>query len=161
MTAAISLAEVPKPSDRESEVLYVIDARQKLGEAIEDQKRKREAAESGFASTFAKEIRLSQVVDGEVALQKNEAFKAADLRAKQRIEALASILEKVNKRIEQLKADFPEAVNSALTKRVETLEKALLEKEAAEKGLEEQIKKLKAEISKLPKAAAKKAGSSY
>lgn len=159
MTAAISLAEVPKPSGIETQVLQAVDARPKLQAAIQEQKHKIEEAELELARTFARDTQTAAKLDVESAYQKNKALEESEERSKQRIEALGSILEKVNKHLEQLKADFPEAVRAALTQRVETLEKALLEKGVAGKGIVEEIKKLKAEISKLPKATAKKAGS--
>jgi len=156
MANAISIVEAPKPSDTESEASYAIDARQKLEDAIEDQKSKAEAAEIEFAKTFARGLRLVPVVDADGAVQKNGVRKAVQDRAQQRIEALESILEVVKKVIDQLKYESPDAVNSALTRKVEALEKAVAEKEAVEKGLYEQIKKLKTEISHLSKAAARK-----
>ena len=81
----------------------------------------------------------------------NEGRKTAAKRAKQRIEALQSILQKVNKRIDQLKGP-----NAAV--KILALEKALLEKQEADKSLVEQIKLVKNEVSMLPKAAVKKAG---
>lgn len=157
MSTAISLAAVPTPSDKESEISDAIDARQKLHDAIEDQKQKREAAATDLAKTFAKSIRLLPVVDVEAAFQKNEAWRTADERAQQRSEALQSLLEKVYKLIDQLKTDDPDAVHSVLSSKLESLEKALLEKEVAEKDLDSQIKQLRAEINKLPKNNTKKA----
>ena len=155
---AIYLAEVPRPLDVETEILYAIDARQKLQAAIESENRKREAAEIEFAQTVVKEISGWQVVNVDVVFQRDVAAKAAAERSKQRIEALQSILARVNKRIEQLKYDSPDAVNAALTKRIEALEKTLSEKADGRKDLEDQINLLKAEIIiKLPKATTKKA----
>jgi uncharacterized coiled-coil protein SlyX len=157
MATAITLAEVPGPSDTESEVLNAIDAREKLQTAIEAEKLKREAAEIELAKVVAKEISGTKVVNVDAIFQRNEAWKTADERSQQRIEALESVLAKVRKRIEQLKADSPYAVNAALSKRIEALEKTLSEKEEAEKDLEDQIKLLKYEVSKLPKPTATKA----
>jgi uncharacterized protein YceH (UPF0502 family) len=157
MATAISLAEVPKPSDDETEVLEAIEARQKLQATIELENGKREAAEIEFVRIAAKEISGSQVFNVDTVFQRDVAGKAAAERAKQRIEALESILAKMNKRIEQLKADSSYAWNAALTKRIEALEKALSEKEEAEKDLEDQINALKAEVIKMPKATSKKA----
>jgi hypothetical protein len=81
----------------------------------------------------------------------NKGWKTAAKRAKQRIEALESILQKVNKRIDQLKGP------SAAMK-IPALEKALSEKQEADKSLVEEIKLLKHEVSMRPKATAKKAG---
>jgi len=157
MASAISLAEVPRPLDAEIEVLNAIDARQKLQAAIVSENQKREAAEIEFARVVAKEISGWQVVNVDAVVQKEVAAKSATEKSKQRIEALQSVLTRVNKRIEQLKSDSPEAVNTALTKKIEALEKSLSEKEDAEKDLEDQIKLLKYEVSKLPKAVTKKA----
>lgn len=155
MPNTISLAAVPKPS-AESDVLNAIDARQKLEDAIDAQKAAGETAGAEFAKSFARSLQSTPVVDADSAVQKNNARKAAEDRNRQRIEALQDILASINKLIEQLKYDSPEVVTSALNGRVEALEKKLAEKEADEKDLEEQIKKLRAELSKLPKAATKK-----
>ena len=155
MSNTVSLAAVPKPS-AESDVLNAIDARQKLEDAIAAQKTAGETAGIEFAKTFARSVQLTPVLDADSAVQKNSARKAAEDRTRQRIDALENILASINKLIEQLKYDSPEVVTSALNGRVEALEKKLSEKEADEEDLEEQIKKLKAELSKLPKAAAKK-----
>jgi len=155
MANTISLAAVSRPS-AESDVLNAIDARQKLEDAIDAQKAAGETAGVEFAKTFARVAQLTPVLDADSAVQKNSARKAAEDRTRQRIEALQDILGSINKLIEQLKYDSPEVVTSALSGRVEALEKKLAEKEADGKDLEEQIKKLKAELSKLPKAAAKK-----
>ncbi len=156
MATAISIAEVPRPSDVEAEVLNAFDARQKLQTTIETENLKRDTAETEFARTVAKEISSSKVVNVEAVFQRSETGKAAADRAKQRLDALASILAKVNKRIDQLKADCSDTVNKALTKRIEALEKILSDKNNAGKGIEEEIKVLKAELSKLSKAAPRK-----
>jgi hypothetical protein len=62
-----------------------------------------------------------------------------------------SILQKVNKRIDQLKGP-------STAMKIPALEKALSEKQEADKGLVEEIKLLKHEVSMHPKATAKKAG---
>lgn len=157
MATAIALAEVPRPSGIEPEILSAIDARQKLQAAIELEHDKRDAAEIDFATNVAKEISASQVVNVDLVLQRDQTAKAAAERTQQRIEALGCVLEKINTRIEQLKAESPDAVGAVLTDKIETLEKALYEQEEAEKGLEAQIKLLKAEVGKLPKGAVKKA----
>jgi chromosome segregation ATPase len=159
VTAANSLSEVPRPSDIEMQISQLIEARPKLRAAIQEQEHKIEEAELELARTFARDTQTVAKLDVESAYQKNKALEESEERSKQRIEALESILEKINKHLEQLKADFPEAVRVALTQRVVTLEKALLEKGVPGKGIVEEIKKLKAEISKLPKATAKKASS--
>jgi uncharacterized FlaG/YvyC family protein len=155
MSNTVSLAVVPKPS-AESDVLNAIDARQKLEDAIAAQKAAGETAGVEFAKTFARSVHAAPILDADSAVQKNSARKAAEDRTRQRLEALQDILGSINKLIEQLKYDSPEVVTSALSGRVEALEKKLAEKEADGKDLEEQIKKLKAELNKLPKAAAKK-----
>jgi hypothetical protein len=155
--AATALSIAPAPSDSVSEASSAIEARQKLEVAIEDQKNQAEAAETQFAKSCARELQLTPAVNADIAFQRNEARKAAATRAQQRIEALENLLEVINKHIEDLKSDSPEVVSSALTKKVEALEKILNEKKDDGKELEDQIKKLKAEISKLPKTGAKKA----
>ena len=81
----------------------------------------------------------------------NKGWKTAAKRAKQRIEALESILQKVNKRIDQLKGPSAEM-------KIPAPDKALSEKQEADKDLVEQIKLLKHEVSMRAKATAKKAG---
>jgi chaperonin cofactor prefoldin len=154
---ATALSIAPQPSDNVSEAFSAIEARRKLEVSIEDQKSKAEVAQTDYARSFVRGLQLIPTVDAETAFQKNEAWKVAQARAQQRIEALENLLEAVNKFIEQLKYDSPEAVNVALTRKVEALEKTLSEREEDGKDLEDQIKKLKAEINKLPKTAAKKA----
>lgn len=150
--------EVPKPWDVGTEILYAIDARRKLQAAIHSENQKREAAENEFARTVVKEISSSPVVNVDLVFRRDAVAKSAAEQSKQRIEALQSVLAKVNKRIEQLKYDSPEAVNAALTKKIEALEKTASEKGAARKELEEEISLWKAEIIvKLPKATVKKA----
>jgi hypothetical protein len=156
-TAAISLVQAPPASDIESDVLDAIDARQKLKSAIERINDKSKTSEVDFARSFARAIRLSQVVEPDLAVQKNSARTGADERDKHQIEALESILLTVNKLIEELKCDSPAAVNAALTKRIDALEKTRSEKKVAEKDLDEQIKMLKTDLVKLPKTYAKKA----
>ena len=150
-TAAISLVQAPPVSDIESDVLDAIDARQKLKAAIETVNGKSKTSEVDFARSFARAIRLTQVVEPDLAVQKNSARTAADERDKRQIEALESILLTVNKLIEEHKRDSPAAVNAALTKRIDALEKTRSENKAAEKDLDEQIKMLKTDLVKLPK----------
>jgi hypothetical protein len=140
-----------------SEAFSAIEARRKLEIAVEGQKSKTEAVDTDFARSFAKELQLVPAVNADTAVQRNEARKVAKTRAQQRTEALENLLEATKKFIEQLKYDSPEAVVSALTKKVEALEKILGENQDDGKDLEDQIKKLKAEINKLPKTGAKKA----
>jgi hypothetical protein len=90
-------------------------------------------------------------------VQKDYARKGAAERVKRQIEALESILLTVNKLIEELKHDSPAAVNAALTKRIDALEKTRSEKKVAEKDLDEQIKLLKSDLVKLSTTYAKKA----
>ena len=154
---AICLAEVPKPLDVETEIVYAIDARRKLQAAIESENRTREAAEVEFAQTVVKEISGWQVVNGDVVFQRDVAAKATAERSKQRIEALQSVLARVNKRIEQLKYDSPDAVNAGLTKKIEALEKTVSGKADGRKELDEEISLWKAEIITRTKAQLKKA----
>lgn len=115
MTTARS-AMVPEPSDIESEVLLAIDARKKLRETIEAQKLRRKEAELDLAKTFEKDTRAKSI-DVEDAFKKNEGWRTRDERSKQRIEALESILEKVNRRIKRLKTEGRRAVKSARTRK--------------------------------------------
>lgn len=155
--AAISLVQVPPASDIESDVLDAIDARQKLKAAIETVNGKSKTSEVDFARSFVRAIRLSQVVEPDLAVQKNSARTGADERDQHQIEALESILLTVNKLIEELKSEYPAAVNEALTKRIDALEKTRSEKQVAEKDLDERIKMLKTDLVKLPKSTARKA----
>lgn len=156
-TAAISLVQAPPASDIESDVLDAIDARQKLKAAIETVNGKSKTSEVDFARSFTRAIRNSQFVEPDLAVQKDSARKGADESVQRQIEALESILLTVNKLIEELKSDSPAAVNAALTKRIDALEKTRSEKQVAEKDLDEQIKMLKSDLVKLPKSNAKKA----
>lgn len=164
MRAGISLAEAPKPSGPssvETQAVQAIEARPKLQAAIEEQKQKLAAAELELARTFASATQTATRIDPEFALQKHKAFEELKERTRLRSEALEYILEKVSKHLEQLKADFPAAVYAALILRVEKLEKALSEKKTTGDSFAEEIKKLKSEISKLPKSDAKKAAANY
>ena len=156
ISTAVSLAEAPKPSDNVSEAFSAIEARRKLEIAIEDQKSKAEVAEIEFAKSFARGLQIVAVVDADAAVQKDGERKAAQERAQLRVDALGRILETINKLIDGLKDECPDAVNSALTRKVATLEQSRSEKESIEKDLADQIRKLKSEIGKLPKSAAKK-----
>ena len=156
-TAAISLVQAPPASDIESDVLDAIDARQKLKAAIETVNGKSKTSEVDFARSFVRSIRLSQFVEPDLAVQKDSARKGADESVQHQIEALESILLTVNNLIKELKSDSPAAVNEALTKRIDALEKTRSEKKVAEKDLDEQIKMLKTDLVKLPKTHAKKA----
>lgn len=156
-TAAISLVQAPPASDIESDVLDAIDARQKLKAAIERINHKNKTSEVDFARSFARAIRLFQVVEPDLAVQKNSARIGAEERDKQQIEALESILLTVNRLIEELKCESPAAVNAALTKRIDALEKTRSVKKVAEKDLDERIKMLKTDLVKLPKTYGKKA----
>ena len=91
-------AKVPRPSDIESEVLDAIEARQKLKTTIDALESKRKEAEIDFAKTFVKDTRAKSI-DVKAAFKTNEEWRTKDERSKQRIEALQSILEKVNKHI--------------------------------------------------------------
>ena len=155
--AATALSIAPQPSDKSAEAFSAIEARRKLEISIEDQKSKAKLAQTDFARSFARGLQLVSAVDAETAFQKNEGRKVAEARAQQRIDALENLLEAVNNFIEQLKYDSPEAVSAALNRKVEALEKTLNEYDEDGKDLEDEIKKLKAEINKLPKTATKKA----
>lgn len=151
------LVEVPS-WDVETEILFAIDARRKLQAAIESENRQRETAEINFARSVVQEISSSQVVNVDLVFQRDVTAKAAAERSQDRIEALQSVLARVNKRIEQLKSDSADAVNAALTKKTEALEKTISEKAGTRKEIEEEINLWKAEIIvKPPKATVKKA----
>lgn len=164
MRAAISLAEAPKPSDPsgiETQAVQAIEVRPKLQAAIEEQKHKLEEAELELAKTFASATHTAARLEPEFALQKHKALEELKERIDLRSKALANILELVSKHLEQLKADFPGAVYAALILRKERLEEELLAKKTTGNGLAEEIKKLKYEISKLPKSDVKKAAVNY
>jgi cell division protein FtsB len=164
MRAAISLAEAPKPSDPsgiETQAVQAIEVRPKLQAAIEEQKHKLEEAELELAKTFASATQTAARLDPEFALQKHKALEELKERIKLRSEALVKILELVSKHLEQLKVDFPAAVYAALIQRVDKLEEERLAKKTAGEGFAEEIKKLKYEISKLPKGDVKKAAVNY
>lgn len=155
IATAISIAEVPKPLSFETQAIQAIETRPKLQAAIEEQKYKLEEAELKAARTFASQTQAGGHVDVEKAFQTSKASKESEEQIKQRSEALEYLQEKLNKHVEQLKTNYPEAVGAALDRRVEALEAVRLEKETAGKGIAEEIKNLKAERSKLLKAAAK------
>ena len=148
-TANAVLRAVPHPVDPEAEVLAAYDARQKLQTAIATETQKGETADTDFVRNVAREISYGKVVNVEAVFQRNEAAKTAADRAKDRIYALADVLAKINNRIEELKAECADTVSKALTKRIETLEKLLEDKSNVGKGIEEEIKVLRAELSKL------------
>jgi uncharacterized protein YukE len=150
-SSAMRLAELTKPSDIESEVLDAIDARQKLNDELNAQELKRKEAELDLAKTFERDT-CARSIDLEAAFQQNEAWRATDERFRQRIEALESVLDKVKRRIEKLKTENHQAVKSALTRKIEALEKDLKEKVEATRDL---IKKLQGERDRLTEAAAK------
>ncbi len=147
--------EAPTAIDIESDVLDSFDLRQKLQDAIDQQVIIRKEAELTLVRSLAKDAKTKSL-EVENAFQKNEAWKTADQRAEQRIQALKNILSKLDKYISELKSGSPEIVKSALSKRLEALNKTLSEKAEATSDLKEQIKKIQAEIDTLPKAAAKK-----
>jgi hypothetical protein len=144
--------------DPEAEVLAALDARQKLQSAIATENQKRETAEIDFARNIIREISSSKIVSVEGVFQRSESAKSAADRAKQRLDALTGVLAKVNKRIDQLKADCTELVSKALTQRIEALEQLLTDKAYAGKGIEDEIKALRAELNKLPKTTPPKKG---
>ena len=154
MAPAVSIHAVPQPVDPETEVLALYDARQKLQAAIATETQKRDTTELDFVRNIAREISYGKTVNVEGVFQKNENANTTAERAKQRIEALESVLARINKRIEQLKTECTETVRKALSKRIETLEELLEDKNNTGKGIEEEIKVLKAELDKLtPKKA--------
>jgi chromosome segregation ATPase len=148
----------PQPVDPEAEVSAALDARQKLQVAIATENQKHDSAEIDFARNITKEISNNKVVNVETVFQRSESAKTAAERAKQRLDALTNVLDKVNKRIEQLKAECSELVGKALSKRIEALEKLLADKDNAGTGIEDELKVLRAELSKLPKATPPKKG---
>lgn len=152
MRTAISLAELPRPLSIESEVFNAIEARQKLEAAIQSENQRRESDEVEFAKGLARDISGSEIVNVDTLVQRDAAGKLAGERAKQRVEALESVLATINSCFERLAADYPDEVNAALSKKIQALEKTLSEKEEAEKDLVVQIERLKAEM-KNPKAA--------
>jgi chromosome segregation ATPase len=149
MAATVSIVAAPRPVDPEAEVLAAYDARQKLQVAIATETQKRDTADADFVRNIAREISYGKSVNAEAVFQRNETAKTAAERAQQRIDALANVLAKINKRIEQLKTECSETVNKALSKRIETLEELLEDKNNTGKGIEEEIKVLKAELNKL------------
>jgi hypothetical protein len=157
MATAISLAEAPKPLSIETLAIQAIETRPKLQAAIEEEKHRLEEAELKVARTFASQTQAGGNVDVEQALQSSKASKESEEQIKQRTGALEYLQEKLNKHLDQLKVNHPGAVGAALDLRVGALEAIRLEKETAGKGIAEEIKNLKAERSKLPKGAAKKA----
>jgi len=159
MLSAVSHLQVSQTWDVETEILSAIDARQKLQTAITTEKQNNDAADLDLTRQIISEVSGSDVVNVDSISQKNEAAKAAAERAKQRAEALETILARVNARIDQLKTSDPYSVNNALTKKIETLEKSLTDKDDTRKDVEAQINALKDELNKLPKTATKKATS--
>lgn len=152
MRTAISLAELPRPLSIESEVFNAIEARQKLEAAIQSENQRRESDEVEFAKGLARDISGSETVNVDTLVQRDAAGKLAGERARQRLEALESVLATINSCFERLGADYPDEVNAALSKKIQALEKTLSEKEEAEKDLVVQIERLKAETKK-PTAA--------
>jgi hypothetical protein len=146
------LAEVPKPTDIETEVLDSFEARRKLREAINNQELKRKEAELELARTFAKETR-NVAIDVEAAFQKYETWRVADERAAQRIGALVVLRTKVDQLIAKRKTENKEEVKAALRKRILELQKALEEKTEAQSDLEEEKALLEEEIDRLTKLA--------
>ena len=155
--AALSIAEAPKSASVEVQAIEAIETRPKLQLAIEEQKSKLEATAFQAARAFASQTQASGQVDVEKAFQSSNSLKESEERIKQRTEALEYLQDKLNKHLDQLKSYFPDAVAAALDRRVETLEATRLEKEAAGKGIAEEIKSLKAERTKLAKSSATKA----
>ena len=154
---AISIAEVPKPLSIETQAIQAIETRPLLLAAIEEQKHRLEEAELQAARSFASETHVRGRVEVERAFQSSNAAKESEEQIKQRTEALTYIQEKLNKHLDLLKTNHPDAVGAALDLRVEALEAARSQNETAVKGVAEEIKSLKAERSKLsksPKAAA-------
>ena len=98
-------SKVPRPSDIEMQLSQTIEARPKLQAAIEEQKHKLEEAEFELARTFVSATQTAARLDVKFALQKHKTFEELKERTRQRIEALESILEKVNKHIAKLKAE--------------------------------------------------------
>lgn len=145
-----ALVEVPRSAEIETEVLDSYEARQKLIDTIKEQENKREEGELGLARNFAKETQGS-AINVEAAFQKNETWRTEDERAGQRIAALTNIHSKVDKLITKHKAENPSSVQSALTKRLEALIKALEEKTDAATDLKEEKERIEKEIAKLPK----------
>jgi hypothetical protein len=164
MPAAISLAAVPNASiapDIETQALQAIEARPKLQAAIDEQKQKLAEAKRELARTFATQTHAAGRIDVERAFQSHKAEQELEEQTQQRIEALESIQTKIDDHLAQLKTESPKAVHAALMFRVDTLEKELSEKKTAGDGFGEELRKLKLEISKLPKSAAKKANDDY
>jgi homoserine acetyltransferase len=154
---AISIAEVSKPLSIETQAIQAIETRPLLQAAIEEQKHRLEEAELQAARTFATETQVRGRVEVERAFQSSKAAKESEEQIKQRAEALTYIQEKLNKHVDLLKANYPDAVGAALDLRVEALEAARSQNETSGKGLTEEIKNLKAERSKLTKSTAPKA----
>ena len=155
IASTISIAEVPKPLSVETQAIQAIDTRPKLQAAIEEQKHSLEEAELQLARTFASQTQAGGHIDLEKALQSSKTSKDVEEQIKQRTGALEYLQEKLNKHVDQLKANYPDAVGAALDSRVEALEAIRLENESAAKGIAEEIKYLKAERSKLSKGTTK------
>jgi hypothetical protein len=153
------LDQVSKPWDYETELLSAIDARQKLQTAIANEKQKNDTAVLDFTTGIIREVSASDTVNVDSISQKNETARVAAERGKQRVDALDSILARVNARIDQLKTNDPNSANAALTKKIDSLDKSLSDKDDKRKDVEVQINVLKDELSKLPKTATKKAAS--
>ena len=164
MPAAISLAAVPNLAiapDIETQALQAIEARPKLQAAIGEQRQKLAEAKLELARSFATQTQAAARIDVERAFQSHKAEQELEEQTQQKIEALESIQTKIDDHLAQLKAESPKAVHAALMLRVDTLEKELSEKKTAGDGFGEELRKLKLEISKLPKSAAKKTNEDY
>lgn len=157
MTPAVSIVRVAQPPDAEKKFLEAVNARSELQKALEEQTTKLRAAEFELAEKFASEVRATPNLNiAEAAFQRHEAWRAADEKSRQQIDALQNILDQVNNHIEQLKLECSEAVNSVLNKKLETLKKALCEEEVSTQSIKSEIKNLEQEIKKSPSPAPKK-----
>ena len=151
-----SIADASRPLSIETQAVQAIETRPKLQAALEGQKDKLKEAELEAARTLASQTQGGGRLDVEKAFQSSKAAREAEEQIKQRTEALEYLQEKLNKHVDELKANYPDAVGAALDRRVETLEASHLENATAGKDIAQEIKDLKAERSGL-KVPAKKA----
>ena len=155
IASTISIAEVPKPVSIETLAIEAIEARPKLRAAIDDQKSRFEETGIQAARTFASQTQTGRHVDVEKALQSSKVSKESEEQIQQRTEALEYLQERLNKHIDQLKVNHPDAVGAAIDLRLAALEAMRLEKETEEKSIAEEIKSLKTERGQLQKATKK------
>jgi hypothetical protein len=145
--------EGPKPSEIQTEIQNVIDARRKLQNLIAGLNKQRAEAELAFLREFSRDLAALKVDFDRPFVERTfteyTSVRQTEDQITQRITALGEIATKIEKRINEFKKANREDVMLVLERELERLKSARAVQEKETDFLDKEIDRLQKEISQL------------